>query len=176
MSANRLAIVITHAPELKPYLKQKLEGLRLFRNEFIHKGDRGLDSFYACYSVQEFLYNLIILPMKSEIIFQNSFPFLNYAPMEIKATSLIVTGPAEVFWMHIKISIVGAIVLSLPVILYQVWKFVAPGLFPNEKRHLGPFIVTSSLFFIIGAAFCFFVVLPFALGFLAMILPQDEGI
>jgi len=114
----------------------------------------------------EYLYNLMILPMKSKLVLQGSFPFLNFIPMEIKDASLIVTAPGERFWMHIKISVVGAVVLSLPVILYQTWKFIAPGLFPNEKRYLGPFIVASSIFFIIGAAFCFIVVLPFALGFL----------
>lgn len=114
----------------------------------------------------EYLYNLMILPMKSKLVLQSSFPFLNFIPIEIKGASLIVTAPGERFWMHIKISVVGAIVLSLPVILYQAWKFVAPGLFPNEKRYLGPFIVASSIFFIIGAAFCFIVVLPFTLGFL----------
>ena len=114
----------------------------------------------------EYLYNLMILPMKSKLVLQGSFPFINFVPSEIKDASLIVTAPGERFWMHIKITIVGAIVLSLPVILHQAWKFVAPGLFPNEKRYLGPFIVASSIFFIIGAAFCFIVVLPFALGFL----------
>ena len=114
----------------------------------------------------EYLYNLMILPMKSKLVLQGSFPFINFVPSEIKDASLIVTAPGERFWMHIKITIVGAIVLSLPVILHQAWKFVAPGLFPNEKRYLGPFIIASSIFFIIGAAFCFIVVLPFALGFL----------
>ncbi len=114
----------------------------------------------------EHLYNLMILPMKSKLALQGSFPFLYFVPTEIKHASLIVTAPGERFWMHIKISVVGAIVLSLPVILCQAWKFIAPGLFPDEKRYLGPFIVASSIFFIIGAAFCFIVVLPFAMGFL----------
>ena len=122
--------------------------------------------FGILFYYSEFLYDFITLPMKSKIIFQNSFPFLKLSPMKMKATSLIVTAPAEVFWTHTKISIVGAFVLSLPVLFYQAWKFIAPGLFPDEKRYVGPFIVVFSLFFIIGAAFCFFVVLPFALGFL----------
>jgi sec-independent protein translocase protein TatC len=122
--------------------------------------------FGILFYYSEYLYNLIILPMKSKLVLQGSFPFLNFIPMEIKDASFIVTAPGERFWMHIKISVVGAIVLSLPVLLYQAWKFIAPGLFPNEKRYLGPFIVASSIFFIIGAAFCFIVVLPFALGFL----------
>ncbi len=78
----------------------------------------------------------------------------------------MVTAPGERFWMHIKLSAAGAIVLSLPVIIYQAWKFIAPGLFPDEKRYLGPFVVASAIFFITGAFFCFIVVLPFALGFL----------
>jgi sec-independent protein translocase protein TatC len=122
--------------------------------------------FGILFYYSEYLYHLMILPMKSKLTLHKSFPFVNFIPMEIKDASFIVTAPGERFWMHIKISVVGAIVLSLPVILYQTWKFIAPGLFPNEKRYLGPFIVASSIFFIIGAAFCFIVVLPFALGFL----------
>ena len=122
--------------------------------------------FGILFYYSEVLYDFITLPMNSKIIFQNTFPFLKIVPLKIKAVPLIVTAPAEVFWTHTKISIVGAFVLSLPFILYQAWKFVAPGLFPNEKRYVGPFIVVFSLFFIIGAAFCFFIVLPFALGFL----------
>ncbi len=56
--------------------------------------------------------------------------------------------------------------MSLLVIFHQVWKFVTLGLFPNEKRYLGPFFVASSIFFIIGTAFYFIIVLPFALDFL----------
>ena len=74
--------------------------------------------FVIIFYYSEYLYDLIILPMKSKLVFQSSFPFLDFAPMKMKASSLTVTRPAEVFWMHIKISIVGAIVLSLPVILY----------------------------------------------------------
>ena len=122
--------------------------------------------FGILFYYSEYLYNLMILPMKSKLVLQGAFPFFNFAPTEIKDASLIVTAPGERFWMHIKISAVGSIVVSLPVILYQAWKFVAPGLFTNEKRYLGPFTVASSAFFIIGAAFCFIVVLPFALGFL----------
>ena len=122
--------------------------------------------FGVVFYYSEFLYNFIILPLKSKLILKSTFPFLKLESMKIKATSLIVTAPAEAFWMHIKISIVGAFVLSFPVILLQIWQFIAPGLFPNEKRYMGPFIITASLLFIIGAAFCFFVVLPFALGFL----------
>lgn len=122
--------------------------------------------FVILFSYSEYLYSLIILPIKSRFVLQSSFPFFNFIPMEIKGASLIVTAPGERFWMHIKISAVGSIVISLPVIIYQAWKFIAPGLFPNEKRYLRPFIVASSIFFIIGAAFCFIVVLPFALGFL----------
>ncbi|RMG02348.1 MAG: twin-arginine translocase subunit TatC, partial [Nitrospirae bacterium] len=61
---------------------------------------------------------------------------------------------------------VAGIILSLPVILYQIWKFIAPGLLPSEKRYVAPFIIAGTGLFLIGDVFCFGVILPFAMGFL----------
>ena len=84
----------------------------------------------------------------------------------VKIEDLTGLAPAEAFWMHMKVSIVSAIILSLPIILLQLWNFIAPGLFPKEKRYVGPFIVIASSLFVFGASFCFLIVLPFAMGFL----------
>lgn len=73
---------------------------------------------------------------------------------------------AEPFFALLKTSIVGGIGLAFPVIAYQVWAFVAPGLKANERRLAGPFVIASTLFFVLGASFCFFVVLPYGYRFL----------
>lgn len=76
--------------------------------------------------------------------------------------SLIGTGVAEAFFMEIKVALVAGIFLASPAIFYQVWRFVAPGLHPHEKRLVVPFVLATSFFFLGGALFCYWVVLPLA--------------
>jgi sec-independent protein translocase protein TatC len=79
--------------------------------------------------------------------------------------SAIFTSPFEGFSIPLKISAVGGIVLALPVIIWQVWTFVSPGLRPQERKFVGPFVLSSLLLFAAGAAFAYFV-MPIGLGFL----------
>jgi len=122
--------------------------------------------FAIFFYFSEHLFEIIIMPIKYKLLFQKTYPFVTLVPAGSKVETLIFLRPAEAFWMHIKVSIVAAFIFSLPVILYQVWQFISPGLFPNEKKYVGPFIIVASLLFVAGAAFCFMVVLPFALNFL----------
>ena len=80
--------------------------------------------------------------------------------------SLYVTGPLEGFGIRLKISIFGGIVLGLPVILWELWKFITPGLKRNEKRYAIPFVFTSVLLFAFGA-FVAYLTFPHALRFLS---------
>lgn len=75
------------------------------------------------------------------------------------------TAPQEYFFTLIRISMVGGLMLAFPVIGYQMWRFVAPGLYRNEKDAFLPFIVASPLLFLLGAAFAHFVVVPLAMAF-----------
>jgi len=79
-----------------------------------------------------------------------------------KLVSLSAGGP---FFLYLKIALVVGIILAMPVILYQIWAFVAPGLTPQERRIVRPWIPVALLFFVIGVGVAW-VVLPFALGFL----------
>jgi sec-independent protein translocase protein TatC len=79
---------------------------------------------------------------------------------------LVFLSPAEAFWAHLKVSLFGGFLLSLPVLFYQVWSFVVPGLFRHERKYGLIFILFSALFFLLGLTFCSLVVLPFALHFL----------
>jgi sec-independent protein translocase protein TatC len=79
---------------------------------------------------------------------------------------LVFTAPAEAFWVQMKVGLVCGIFLGAPVILWQVWAFVAPGLHKHEKKYAGPFVVIGSLMFIAGGSFALFVVTPYALNFL----------
>lgn len=75
------------------------------------------------------------------------------------------TAPQEYFFTLIRISMVGGLALSFPVIGYQLWRFVAPGLYKNEKNAFLPFLIASPVLFLIGAAFAQFVVVPLAMAF-----------
>ncbi len=79
---------------------------------------------------------------------------------------LVFTAPAEAFWVQMKVGLFGGLFLAAPVILWQVWAFIAPGLHPQEKKYAAPFVIIGSLMFIAGGVFALYVVTPYALTFL----------
>jgi sec-independent protein translocase protein TatC len=79
---------------------------------------------------------------------------------------LITLSPTEPLFILIKISVVFGFILSSPVILYQLWKFVEPALYPHEKRLVIPITLSSIILFLLGASFAYFLVMPIALKFL----------
>jgi len=83
-----------------------------------------------------------------------------------EGSSLIFTRPAEGFTTYLKVSFFASVLLAVPFILYQAWKFVAPALYKKEKQIIIPFIFFGSLFFLSGAAFCYYVASPPAFKFL----------
>ncbi|MGE5443301.1 MAG: twin-arginine translocase subunit TatC [Ignavibacteriales bacterium] len=83
-----------------------------------------------------------------------------------QGSTLIFTRPAEGFTTYLKVAFFAAIVLALPFILYQLWRFVAPALYKHERQIAIPFILFGTVFFAIGAAFCYFVAAPPAFKFL----------
>jgi sec-independent protein translocase protein TatC len=101
------------------------------------------------------------------VLLSISTPFVQLVEKNVKNTPpLIFLAPAEAFWMHMKISLIAAFIASLPVIFSQLWKFISPGLLHKEKKYVVPFVFITTVFFLVGAAYCFFLVLPFAMGFL----------
>ena len=89
-------------------------------------------------------------------------PFVKVMPAK---SAFIFTGVTEAFITYFKISIVMALFVSAPVLLYEFWMFVAPGLYEKEKKFVYPFIFLGSICFILGAVFCYFVVMPVAYRF-----------
>ena len=100
-----------------------------------------------------------------------SMPLLEVLP---KQNSLIFTALPEAFFTYLKISLFAGIFLSSPYIFYQIWKFISPGLYPEEKKYVIPFVIVSTLFFVTGACFGYFIVFPF--GFKFFIGFQNEYI
>lgn len=78
---------------------------------------------------------------------------------------LIFISPQEGFFVAIKVSLLGGLMLSFPVIAHQMWRFVAPGLYKNEKGAFLPFLISSPVMFLLGAAFAFYIVTPLAYDF-----------
>ena len=86
--------------------------------------------------------------------------------------TMIATNVATPFFTPIKLTIVTAIFLSVPYILYQIWAFVAPALYKHEKRLIYPLLVSSTLLFYCGVAFAYYVVFPIVFGFLTSTTPE----
>jgi sec-independent protein translocase protein TatC len=78
---------------------------------------------------------------------------------------LVYTGPVEALLTYLKVSLIGGLALALPVILYQFWRFVAPGLYEHEQRYLYPVVFFSTLFFAGGVLFGYYVVFPYGFKF-----------
>ncbi len=100
-------------------------------------------------------------------------PIYRALPEGKKLAFLGVTEPLVLF---IKVAALSAIFLSTPVILYQAWQFVAPGLYRRERRMVLPFILAGTFFFVLGGAFAYLVAFPFAVDFLLSMGEQFEAV
>jgi sec-independent protein translocase protein TatC len=121
-------------------------------------------AFLFFFNYSEELFEIITFPLNSEIKLDRTNPYIHLK--EKAGTPLVFLAVAEAFWMNLKVSFVAAFIVSLPIIFYQLWRFIAPGLLEKEKRYFIPFVVFATLLFLIGTLFCFLVVLPFSLSFL----------
>jgi len=79
---------------------------------------------------------------------------------------LIVTTALEPFSLYVKVSLYAAIAISVPFLLFQIWGFISPGLYPHERAYVTPFIALSSISFVLGAAFAYYVIFPPAAKYL----------
>ena len=90
-------------------------------------------------------------------------------------TELVFTTPTEAFWTYMKVAMIMGLFIAMPIILWNVWAFVAPGLHKHERKYAAPFVIVGSLLFIGGGAFALFVIVPFAMSFLVT-FGQDQGL
>jgi sec-independent protein translocase protein TatC len=125
--------------------------LEELRRRLIIASASWLVAFLACYSVAEMLFSLISEPVRKALPEGNSLVF-------ITAT--------EPFFAYLKVAALAGLLIALPVILWQLWAFVAPGLYSHEKRYAIPFVFASTLCFALGAYFGFFFVFPMIFTFL----------
>lgn len=90
-----------------------------------------------------------------------------------KGATLIATSVISPFMVPLKILMMAAFLIALPVVLYQVWAFVAPGLYSHEKRLVFPLVVSSTLLFLVGVAFCYFLVFGQVFAFIQSFAPKS---
>ena len=90
-----------------------------------------------------------------------------------KGSTLIATSVISPFLVPLKITLMAAFLIALPVVLYQVWAFVAPGLYTHEKKLVLPLVVSSSLLFFLGVAFCYFFVFGQVFKFIQSFAPKS---
>lgn len=93
-----------------------------------------------------------------------------------EGTSMIATDVTSPFFAPFKLTLVAAIGLAMPYILHQIWSFIAPGLYSNEKRLAIPLLVSSVILFYAGVAFAYFVVFPLVFGFFTSVGPENVAV
>jgi sec-independent protein translocase protein TatC len=125
-------------------------------------------AFIIAFNYSEEIFKSIMFPLKYSLSFSMKNPFISIIPQEklSQTAKLVFLAPAEAFWMSMKVAFVAGLALALPVIFHQLWKFISPGLLAREKKYVLPFVISATTLFMAGAAFCFFIVLPFTMGFL----------
>jgi sec-independent protein translocase protein TatC len=111
----------------------------------------GIDGVFIAYFFKEGLFKLLVLPLKEVMP---------------EGDRLIFTNLPEMFMTYLKVSVIAGILAATPVIFYELWMFIAPGLYQHEQRFVIPFVICSSFLFTAGALFGYFIVFPFGFKFL----------
>lgn len=106
---------------------------------------------------------LVSYNFKEDIFRILTVPLINQMP---KNSSLVFTSVAEAFFTYLKLALFSGIFFASPVVLFQLWMFVSPGLYEKEKKYAFPFLVCAYFFFILGTVFCYKVILPNIFKFL----------
>jgi sec-independent protein translocase protein TatC len=113
-------------------------------------------AFIGCYGFAEWLFELLTQPLLSLNIGHGA----EEPGAAANVVHLIGTGVVEAFFTKLKVSLIAAVFIASPVLFYQIWQFVAPGLYDTEKRYARPFVFFGTFFFVSGAWFCYALVLP----------------
>ena len=137
-------------PRAHPDRMSFLEHLEELRVRLIRSLLALVVGFALCWGFRERIFHLLTEPLRT------AYPGIKF----------IYTGPSEALMLYMKMAFFAGIFVAAPFILYQVWAFIAPGLYPNEKAWAVPFIALGSLFFLGGAAFGHTVLFPLTFRFL----------
>ena len=112
---------------------------------------------------------LALAPFSDKIYTLLAGPLLRYLPEQSTMIAIEVASP---FFAPFKLTLILAVILSIPLLLNHFWRFVAPGLYSNERRLVFPLLIGSTILFYLGMAFAYFVVFPLVFGFLTSTAPE----
>jgi sec-independent protein translocase protein TatC len=129
-----------------------LDHLIELRNRLMYAGIAVLIAFALCYMVKERIYGFLVMPLADALS--------SRGPHE-----MIYTGLTEAFFTYLKVAFWAGFCLAFPIVASQIWMFVAPGLFKNERKAFLPYLVATPILFIIGGTLVYFVVIPLAWRF-----------
>ena len=116
---------------------------------------------------------IALFPFANKIYALLAAPLLSKLPVGGQMIATAVTTP---FFVPMKVAMMAAFIVSLPHTIYQVWIFVAPGLYVHEKKFMIPMIVSSTILFLAGMAFAYFLVFPVIFGFIVGTAPQGVAV
>lgn len=116
---------------------------------------------------------LVLVYFANDIYQLVAAPLINHMPL---GASMIATDVASPFFTPIKLTLIVSVFLAVPIILHQVWAFIAPALYRHERKLVMPLLFSSSLLFYIGVAFAYFIVFPLAFAFFSKTAPQGVQI
>lgn len=116
---------------------------------------------------------ICLFPFASDLYDVLARPLMQALP---EGTRMIATGVTAPFFIPMKISMMIAFIFALPIVLYQAWAFVAPGLYSHEKKLVLPLIVASTVLFLAGIAFCYFFVFRVVFSFIYRIAPKSISV
>jgi len=114
-----------------------------------------------------------LFPFASDLYALLAQPLLAELP---KGGQMIATDVTTPFFVPMKVAMMAAFMLTLPYVLYQMWAFVAPGLYAHEKKLIAPLVVASTLLFLCGMSFAYFLVFPVVFGFITATAPQGVAV
>jgi sec-independent protein translocase protein TatC len=138
-----------------------------FISHLVELRDRLLRSIYAVFGVFAVLW---FWPGLAQIYDLLALPMMRTLP---EGTHMIATGVITPFLVPLKVGLMAAFMLALPYVLYQIWAFIAPGLYTHEKRLALPLVFGSTLLFLAGVAYCYFVVFSWVFRFIIQFAPKS---
>ena len=145
---------MTAADELEDGSAPLIEHLAELRNRLIRSLGAFVVAMVICFTIWNPIFDFLTQPLCSALADQGQ-----------SDCGLVMIALQEGFFVAVSISMLGGLVLSFPVISYQLWRFVAPGLYKNEKNAFLPFLLASPIMFLLGAAFAYYVITPMAFTF-----------
>ena len=116
---------------------------------------------------------ICLFPFAGDLYAMLAQPLLVALP---KGGQMIATDVTTPFFVPMKVAMMTAFMIALPYVLYQVWAFIAPGLYSHERRLIAPLVAASTLLFLCGMAFAYFLVFPVVFGFVTSVAPQGVAV